>query len=138
MPKSSIRFFSIAAVLSLISSVSMSADIDKRLVGDWQGQRDPSGRCSFLAWEMSRHSDGRFEITFYEDSNKTKIANRESGTWWVKANVFYTQTKGVPTPDGYSYAFQNQDTVRFTVLKRDLSADCEADYEFIDARVRSN
>ena len=97
---STLRFLAVAVSLFSMSAISLAAEIDNRLVGDWQGQRDPGGKCQFLAWKMSRFSSGRFEIVFYEDVARTRVANRESGTWWVKASEFYTQTKGVPTPDG--------------------------------------
>lgn len=124
-----------AAVLLFATSFSYAADLDNRLAGEWQGQRDPQSKCSFLAWKLSRSSDGKFEIAFYADSSKTKETGRERGIWWVKANEYFTQTQGVPTPDGYSYVFLNQDTVRYTGLKHDPSADCDADYEFTDHRV---
>ena len=121
--------------LLIIATTPNADEIDKQFVGDWQGQRDPGSKCSFLAWKLHRTEDGKFIITFYTDQNKSKEENRETGTWWVKDNKYFTKTEGVPTPDGYSYNFLDKNTVRYTVLVRDPSADCAADYEFVDHRV---
>jgi len=129
------HILAVAAVLLFFSPMANAADLDKRLVGEWEGQRDPESKCSFLSWQLSRSADGKFAISFYGDPNKTKEAGRESGIWWTAANEYFAQTQGVPTPDGYAYSFLNQDTVHYTVLKRDPSADCDADYEFTDHRV---
>jgi len=84
---------------------------------------------------MIRLADGKFEVAFYIDAGRTKETLREKGSWWVKGNEFFTQTQGVATSDGYAYSFVDADTVHFTVLKRDPSADCQADYQFSDHRV---
>lgn len=130
-------FTTLAISVLLISgtSISSAADIDIKLVGDWQGQRELGSKCSFLAWKLNRTIDGKFVIVFYTDSNKSIEENRENGRWWVKDNKYFTQTEGVATPDGYSYYFLDKDAVRYTVLIRDPSADCAADYEFVDHRV---
>ena len=44
-------------------------------------------------------------------------------------------TDGIPTPDVYTYSFINDKAVKLSNIKRDPSADCMADYEFIDHRV---
>jgi hypothetical protein len=130
-----ICILSVAATLLFSAAVSNAADLDKQLVGEWQGQRDAGSKCSFLAWKLNRSADRKFEITFYSNPNKTEVAGREHGIWWVDSKKYFTQTEGVPTPDGYSYSFINQDTVHYAVLTRDPSADCKDDYEFTDHRV---
>ncbi|MDO8414067.1 MAG: hypothetical protein Q7S51_09800 [Gallionellaceae bacterium] len=124
-----------AAILLFAASLSYAADLDKRLVGVWQGQRSAESKCSFQAWEITRTYGGKFEIIRYTDSNKTKEVGRERGIWWVKASEYYAKTLGAPTPNGYNYVLLNQDKVRYTVLKGDPSADCKADYEFTEQRI---
>jgi hypothetical protein len=135
MRNSIIHSLAVVEALLFAPLISNAADLDNRLVGEWQGQRDAESKCSFLAWRLTRSADGKFEITFYADPNKTKEANRERGVWWVKGNEYFSQTQGVPTPDGYSYSFLNQNTVRYSVLERDPSVDCKADYQFTDHRI---
>lgn len=42
----------LATSTSISNSADNAADIDMKLVGDWQGQRDPGSKCSFLARRM--------------------------------------------------------------------------------------
>ena len=74
-------FFGAFAFSLSLSSIAVS--IDDRLVGNWQGQRDQEGKCSFMAWKMSRTADGRFEIVFYGDAEKKKMLREEKGRWEV-------------------------------------------------------
>jgi len=76
------KYFFGAFAFSLSLS-SIVASIDDRLVGNWQGQRDQEGMCSFMAWKMSRTADGRFEIVFYGDAEKKKMLREEKGRWEV-------------------------------------------------------
>ena len=135
MLKSLLRNLTIGVAVSVTALPSSASEIDTRLVGNWQGQREQGGKCTFLAWKMARYADGKFEIAFFKDPHRTKESSRERGVWWVKGNEFYTHTKGVAAPDGYRYKVLSENTVRFTVLKRDPSGDCQAAYEFTDHRV---
>lgn len=130
--------FAITSVLLFSISMSNAADHDERLVGEWKGQRDAESKCSFLAWKLIRSSDGTFEIAFYADPKRTTEVSHERGIWWVKANEYFAQTDGVPTPDVYTFSFLDKDTVRYTLQKLDPSADCKADYVFTDHRADSN
>jgi len=118
-----------------ISISSIAASIDERLVGNWQGQREQEGKCSFMAWKMSRTADGKFEIAFYGDSEKKKALGKEKGRWEASDGKLSIFTDGVPTPDVYAYSFIGDNSVKFSNIKRDPSADCMADYEFTDHRV---
>ncbi len=128
------RICLIAAVL--LSATSLALARDKRLAGNWQGQRDEAGKCSFMAWTMTRSPDGKFEITFYKNPRKTQLAGREIGRWETKGDKLSLFTNGVATPEVYTYTFTDNDTVHLSNIKRDASADCMADYEFTDHRVK--
>jgi len=132
--KSDTRIYMIAA--ALLSMTSLAFARDNRLAGNWQGQRDPAVKCSFMAWSMKRSQDGKFEVAFYTNPKKTKLANREVGRWETKGDKLSLFTKGVATPDVYTYTFLDNDTVHLSQIKRDPTGDCMADYEFTDHRVK--
>lgn len=88
-----------------------------------------------MAWKMGRTADGKFEVTFYSDPEKTRILGKEKGHWEVKDGRLSLLTDGVPTPDLYVYTFIDNNSVKFSNVKRDPAADCMADYEFTDHRV---
>lgn len=111
-----------------------SSPPSEQLVGDWEGQREAGAKCPFVAWRLTRTADGKFDIVFYSDPDKIDATGREHGRWWVKADRFYLQTEGVETPERYTYVILDQNTVRFDVVDRDPSADCQADYQFTDHR----
>lgn len=126
---------SLLAICFLFLSFSLQASsIDDRLVGSWQGQRSEEGQCSFIAWKMVRTADGKFNISFYTDPEKKHLIGREKGRWEAENGRFLIFTYGVPTPDIYTYKFIDDNSVKFSNIKRDPSADCMADYEFIDNR----
>ncbi|MCL2716507.1 MAG: hypothetical protein FWD68_18560 [Alphaproteobacteria bacterium] len=125
-----------SALLAMPASAQSAASQDARFVGRFQGQRSTSGKCRFLAWDMTRSADGRFAVTFYNDPRKTHVKNRESGSWWSKGNLIYLKTDGIQTPDAYSFRFRDADTIEMSAVKRDKRADCQADYHFFDHRVR--
>lgn len=124
-----------AAFLLSASFFAIAEPTDTRLIGNWQGQRDQEGKCSFMAWKMARTADGKFEITFYGDSGKKQILGKENGRWEVKDGKLSLLTDGVPTLDIYIYTFIDDNSVKLSNVKRDPSADCMADYEFTDHRV---
>lgn len=123
-----------AALLS--ASLSSAAEpSNTNLAGNWEGQRDQNGKCSFIAWNMTRAEDGKFEISFYADAEKQQILGNEKGRWEAKDGKLSLLTDGVETPDVYTYTFIDANSVKLSNVKRDPSADCMADYEFIDHRV---
>ncbi len=85
---------------------------------------------------MKRSLDGKFEIAFYKNPEKTQLFDEERGRWETKDDKISIITEGTPTPDVYTYTVIDNDTVHFSAIKRDPSADCMADYEFTDHRVK--
>lgn len=122
-------------VAVLLSVSNLASALDDRLVGTWQGQRDKDGKCSYMAWTMKRSSDGKFEVAFYKNPERTQFLNEERGRWETKDDKISLTTEGVPTPDVYAYTFTDSDTVHVSAIERDPSVDCMADYEFTDHRV---
>jgi len=111
-------------------------EIDKRLVGVWEGQRDKDGKCAFMAWEFKRFENGRFEVYFFKDKNKIKnFLDIETGTWATEGNKYKLSTDGVPNPDIYIYDVIDNNTIEFTNIQRDPSSDCSEDYKFVDHRI---
>ena len=111
--------------------------MDERLVGTWQGEREAGGKCAFLAWKMVRAADGQFSIVFFSDKNRSQTWAKEQGRWWTDNGRLVLKTDGVQKADIYAYQFVSSSSVRFVNLKRDPSADCQADYEFTDHKVRN-
>ena len=128
------RNFLLVAVLLSVSNLATA--LDGRMAGNWQGQRDKDEKCSYMAWTMKRSSDGKFEIAFYKNPEKTQLLNEERGQWVTKGDKISLFTEGVPTPDVYTYTFTDNDTVHVSAIERDPSADCMSDYEFTDHRVK--
>lgn len=131
---------SIKAILSFVAGLFLSftihaSEIDKRLVGVWEGQRDENGKCPFMAWEFKRFENGRFEVMFFRNRSKIRnLLNTETGTWTTEGSKYILNTDDVPNPDAYIYNVIDNDTVEFTNIQRDPSADCAEDYKFVDRR----
>lgn len=127
----------LAGVFLLSSSIAFASPagkIDNRFIGDFEGQRNLTGKCQFLSWSTTRSKDGRFVISFYSDQAKRRPIGKEAGTWWVEKNKFYMLTNGLSKPESYSFKFKDHDTIELSVVKRDPTADCKEDYRFIDRR----
>jgi hypothetical protein len=125
------------ALTCFVSSASDAAEpLDQRIVGKWQGMREQSGKCQFLAWNSSFAPDGRFEISFFADKELSKAVQTERGNWKAKDGTSELKTDGVPTAEVYLYTVIDDDTIKYVNTVKDPSADCQADYEFIEHRVR--
>lgn len=111
--------------------------MDERLIGIWQGERDAGGKCAFMAWKMVRDADGQFSIVFFSDKSRSTTWAKEQGRWWTDNGRLVLKTAGVKQPDVYTYQFLSSNSVRFVNVKRDPSADCQADYEFTDHKVQN-
>ena len=115
---------------------NLASALDDRMVGTWEGQMDKDSKCSYMAWTMKRSSDGKFEIAFFQNPERTKFLNIERGQWETKDDKISLTTEGDSIPDVYTYAFTDSDTVHVSAIERNPSADCMADYEFTDHRIR--
>jgi hypothetical protein len=125
------------ALTCLVSSATDAAEpLDQRIVGKWQGMREQSGACQFLAWNSSFSPDGRFEITFFADKERSTVIQTESGSWQANDGKSELKTDGVPTADVYLYTVIDDNTIKYVNTVRDPSADCQADYEFVEHRIR--
>lgn len=98
--------------------------------------REESGKCQFLAWNSRFAPDGRFEISFFADKEMTKPIQAERGTWKAGSGRSELKTDGVPTAEVYVYTVIDDDTIKYVNTVKDPSADCQADYEFIERRVK--
>ncbi|MFC5609832.1 hypothetical protein [Variovorax soli] len=124
--------------LGLISFGTFAEEArDSRIVGSWQGMRTADGKCQFLAWKSKFKEDGRFEITFFADAERKKELHTERGTWRASDGRNELKTDGVPTTEVYTYSFADPNTVRYVNTVRDPSADCQADYEFLEHRTQN-
>ena len=123
-----IAFFSVA--------LASGAELDSRLIGKWQGMRNKDTKCIFLSWTTNFKPDGSFEITFYSNKEKTKKIQTETGTWKASNGKNELKTDRVRTPEIYIYTFVDDDTVKYVNTVRDQTADCQADYEFTEYRIK--
>lgn len=125
------------AVLSLTSTLIAAAEaLDKRIVGSWQGMREQAGKCEFLAWNSKFSADGHFEISFFSDKERLNLVQTESGSWKASKGKSQLKTEGVQTPEVYLYTVINNDTIKYVNTVKDSTADCQADYEFTEHRVK--
>ncbi|MDH1263397.1 lipocalin family protein [Pseudomonas sp. GD03944] len=125
---------STSALLTACASPATNA-LDPRVVGEWQGIREQSTACQFLAWNSTFRPDGSFEITFFADKERTRKIQTEHGTWSASNGQNTLKTNGVPTADVYDYTVLNENSIRYVSTKQDPSADCKAYYEFVEQRV---
>lgn len=131
-----------AIVLTFASLISAAANamepLDQRIVGTWEGMREHSGKCEFLAWNSTFTPDGRFKISFFADKKKTGAVQVEQGTWRTNGGKKELLTDGVPTAEVYLYNVINENTINYVNAVRDPSANYQADYEFTAHRVATS
>ncbi|OLU13552.1 hypothetical protein BVH01_19535 [Pseudomonas sp. PA1(2017)] len=125
------------AVLLAGCSNHPTQPLDQRLLGEWQGMRDKNGACQFFAWNSSFRPDGRFEISFFADEQRTRLIQTERGSWSAHDGQNHLTTDGVKTTEVYDYRFIDADSVEYVNTKADPTADCQADYRFTEQRVGS-
>jgi hypothetical protein len=133
------KLIDIYAVLSCCVVLNASAtqnNLDKTIVGQWQGLREQSAKCQFLAWNSKFTEDGRFEITFFADKERKIALHTEKGTWKTKDGQQELATEGVPAPEIYTYKIVDSNTIKYVNIKSDPSGDCQEDYNFTEYRVR--
>lgn len=134
--KKSVSKIYLTCTLLICSVSSASQPTDQRIVGSWQGMREQSGKCQFLAWKSQFLPDGRFEISFFANKERTQLIQTERGTWDAKDGKNTLKTDGVLTPEVYLYTVLDDNTIKYVNTIKDPTADCQADYEFTEHRVR--
>ncbi len=80
--------------------------------------------------------NGRFEISFFADKERTKLVQTERGIWKTKDGKNELMTDSVPTAELYLYTIVSDETIKYVNTVKDPSADCQADYEFTEHRVK--
>ncbi|WP_028693097.1 hypothetical protein [Pseudomonas cremoricolorata] len=125
-------------LVSLHCTAASAADIDPALVGQWTGTRDAEGPCQPLSWDVSFDAAGQFKIAFYQDPQKTKFIQSESGTWTAKAGNWVMHTAGVDKPDVYTYRLLDADTLEVVNTQASPASDCQSDYRFVERRVKTD
>ena len=131
-----LRYITLITALFLSCSAMSAEILEQGLVGKWQGMRDTASKCQFLAWNTSFMPNGKFEITFFSNKERTEKINTEHGSWKASNGKNELTTDGVPTPEIYLYTLIDNDTVKYVNTVKDPSADCQDDYEFTEHRVK--
>lgn len=114
--------------------------IDKRLVGQWQGQSDirPENRasCQFKVRTVERMPDGQYVVTYFSDEAKQNKIGEVKGRWWSADRTLYLQPPGVTgRPESYRYYMIDRNTVRFENTELDVGSPCPDDNTLIDTRI---
>lgn len=124
------------ALVSLAGHAATESNLDNRLVGDWQGQRDAKSSCKFQSRSVHRMPNGKYIVTYYSDAAQTHKISEVKGMWWSADKTLYMQTPGTGgKPDAYHYYVIDKNTVRLENVDIDLSAECPEDSTLIDSRV---
>lgn len=131
-------------IFALISSCSSksnfiklpnSKQIDKRLVGVWEGiEKNNQIEGMTKEWKMTRKPEGEFILEFKVIINKRVQKITEEGIWWVENGIFYEFHDKSGKTDTYKYEILNKDQVKFKAIKLSVEHANET-YEFIDTRV---
>lgn len=125
------------AVVTLVGCASNPTGqlLDQRLVGLWEGMREPGNGCQFLAWRTQLSADGSFRISFFRDQERTRLIQVEQGRWTAANGRSELKTDGVSQAEVYQYTLRGDDAVHYVNTVKDPTADCQADYEFTEHRV---
>lgn len=108
---------------------------DAALMGTWEGERDSSTQCQFLAWTTEYRPDGIFLTNFYRESEKSRKIYSSYGYWAAAKGRLILTVHGQGGYDMYSYTVIDANTIRFTSVSTYANADCKEHYVFIDHRV---
>ncbi|WP_349751433.1 hypothetical protein [Stutzerimonas nosocomialis] len=111
----------LATLLTLSACASRPA-LDERIVGSWNGLREQSGSCQFLAWRSDFQADGRFAITFFRDAERTRPIQTERGQWHGSNGRSVLKTDGVPTAEVYDYSVIDENTIHYVNTVKDPTA----------------
>lgn len=121
---------------SMAAWASSDTPIDNRLVGVWEGQREPSQTCKYQSHTVTRLPDGKFIITYYSDPQHIHKVGEVKGLWWAQDRTLFMQSPSSSgKPDSYRYYMIDKNTVRLENTDIDLTAECQEDSTQIDTRV---
>lgn len=137
--------FSLLLLVSLLLLSSCSTNfktldngkkIDTNLIGTWKGSETDKQIAGFYkSWIMQRNSDGSFVLNFtFTENGKTKNW-KETGSWWIKNNLFYEFHNESQLTDTYEYTILNENQVKFKSKKMSIEMNADS-YEFIDNKVK--
>ena len=131
-----LSYITLVTALFLSSSAVSAQSLEQSLIGQWQGARDTASKCQFLAWDSNFMPNGKFEITFFSNKERTDKIQTEHGTWKASNGKSELTSDGVSTPEVYLYTIIDNDTVKYVNTVKDPSADCQDDYEFTEHRAK--
>ncbi|PCJ44691.1 MAG: hypothetical protein COA99_06610 [Moraxellaceae bacterium] len=136
MNKCKVFLVSIILILSACSTQERALEVSSSFVGTFNGG-NPSRSCGAMWWEIIRHQEGTYKISFFKDSERKQYDFSEQGKWWVKNGYYYAiAPKYMVEPDVYSVKVLSEYQIQFTSSKYDESAKCKDNYRFIDHKVR--
>ena len=119
---------------SSIKTLTNGKQIDKKLVGNWEGsENDKQVKGLKKEWLMTRDDDGTFTLNFktiYDGETDEFI---EKGNWWVEGYKFYEYHTDSDKTDSYKYVVLNKDQVKFEMFNTDIDFE-DKNYTFIDTR----
>ena len=77
-----------SAQASWAQSIAPVHPIDPQLVGEWEGEFEPTDEtaCTAYKWHMTRKSDGTYQFHAYD---ATQTVLNDEGHWWVDADRGY-------------------------------------------------
>ncbi|AXP81920.1 hypothetical protein CJ739_2855 [Mariniflexile rhizosphaerae] len=120
---------------SSLKTLSNGKQIDKNLVGIWEGsETDKQVQGLKKDWQMTRSDDGTFILNFkttYEGETEELI---EKGNWWVKGKLFFEYHENSDETDTYKYVLLNKDQAKFEMINTEVEFE-DKNYTFIDTRV---
>lgn len=120
---------------STFKTLSNGKQVDKKLVGVWQGSEfEKQVKGLKKEWKMTRRDDGTFTLDFTTtyDGETDKLI--ENGNWWVEDNKFFEYHEDSDKTDTYKYIVLNKDQIQFEMISTGVEFEDE-NYTFIDTRV---
>lgn len=126
----------VVALACTAAQAATESNLDKRLVGEWQGERDAKSSCQFQSRSVKRLPDGKYIISYYSDAAQTRKTAEVKGMWWSADKTLFMQPPGTTgKPEAYRYYMIDKNTVRLESTEIDLNAECLDDSTLIDSRV---
>ncbi len=100
----------------VLAGLTGCAAQDPALVGRWQGERNPTAECPYLAWTSLMTADGRFGTLFFRDPARTLKIHKRGGYWITRKNHVLFDAVGAKKYNVYSYKVIDVDTVQYTTI----------------------